>query len=248
VVRYVRELERGKKDEEEGKDEEKEGDKKGARVLGVSVESVLFETFDEASGARRLPESEREWRLREVEGEMKRKSRRVERVARISASEQLPAGKYTFNKARLFPTSRRPERRELSEEGKEVIGRWFEESGICLFEGLSDSQVQEARRILYTWRDVFEDDICKIRRTDLIEHAIDLVPGARPFRAKTPLWSDREMKFAEKLLPQMEQAGVICRFDGPWGHRTKFPPRSASHPEKGLRMVHNFHTGQQIHS
>jgi hypothetical protein len=95
-------------------------------------------------------------------------------------------------------------------------------------------------RLFFTYKDIFEDDICKIKWTDLIEHAIDLVPGAIPRRAKLSLWSTNERKFADELIPWMEEAGLIDHFDGPWGRRAKFPMRCPSKPEKGPRMVHNF--------
>jgi len=83
----------------------------------------------------------------------------------------------------------------------------------------------------------------RIRNTDLIEHAIILKPGAKAYRARVPLYTEEEINFGKKLLPKMEEAGLIFQYDSEWGVRTKFPlkPRADTLPKKSrLRMVHNF--------
>ena len=102
---------------------------------------------------------------------------------------------------------------------------------------------RSARRLLYTWRDVFETDLLRIRQTDLIEHAIVLTPNAKPYRARIPLYTEEEIGFCGRLLTKMEEAGLIFRCDSERGARTKFPlkPRADTLPKKDrLRMVHNF--------
>ena len=148
----------------------------------------------------------------------------------------------TSNKAQLFPTRRRPERRELSNAPQEVCDEWVRLKGVSIYEGLSPEKKQVANRLVYTWRDVFESDLLKIRTTDLIEHAIDLKPGAEPARAKTPLYTEAELRFANKLIPKMEQSGLILRCDSIWVARTKFPPKPnrPANQEGNLRMVHNY--------
>ena len=96
-----------------------------------------------------------------------------------------------------------------------------------------------ARRLLYTWRDVFESDMLNIRRTDLIEHSMELLPGAVPHKAKLPLYSEEEMEFSNKITPKMEQAGLILRCDSDWGARTKYPPKP-NKDVRELRVVHNY--------
>jgi len=93
---------------------------------------------------------------------------------------------------------------------------------------------------LYTWKDIFTDDMLKIKECDLVEHAIDIKPDSRPVKTKTPLYTEEEIAFSAKLIPTMEKAGLIARCDSPWVHRTKYPPRKKSDPSKGLRQVHNF--------
>jgi len=152
----------------------------------------------------------------------------------------------TRNKAQLFPTTRRPEMRNLISEDEissTEVEEWFASTALQLGTSLSDTERERAKRLLYTWRDVFETDLLRIRRTDLIEHAIILEPGAKPYRARIPLYTEEEINFCKRLLPEMEKAGLIFRCDSDWGARTKFPlkPRAETLPKDSrLRMVHNF--------
>ena len=90
---------------------------------------------------------------------------------------------------------------------------------------------------------MFETDLLRIHKTDLIEHAIILEPGAKPYRARIPLYTEEGINFCKRLLPKMEEAGLIIRSDSNWEARTKFPlkPRAETLPkESRLRMVHNL--------
>ena len=100
----------------------------------------------------------------------------------MSAVESLDeiAKHLTTNKAQLFPTTRRPATRELSNEKQEVMDEWGRESRINVFEGLTEGERRKGNQLLYAWKDVFENDILRIRTTDLIEHGIDLKPDATP--------------------------------------------------------------------
>jgi len=122
----------------------------------------------------------------------------------------------TRNKAQLFPTTRRPEMRDLISEDEissTEVEEWFASTALQLGTSLSDTERERAKRLLYTWRDVFETDLLRIRRTDLIEHAIILEPGAKPYRARIPLYTEEEINFCKRLLPEMEKAGLIFRCD-----------------------------------
>jgi len=152
----------------------------------------------------------------------------------------------TRNKAQLFPTTRRPQRRLLASRemaSEAEIEAWFGSTALHLGIHLNTEEVIRAKRMLYTWRDVFETDLLRIRRTDLIEHAIVLRADAKPYRARIPLYTEEEIAFCRKLLRKMEEAGLIFRCDTEWGARTKFPlkPRADTLPKDNrLRMVHNF--------
>src|SRR5437879_8181853 len=145
---------------------------------------------------------------------------------RIVKEKVLGTTALTRNKAQLFPTSRRPVNREILDESivsTADINTWFESTSLHLGASLNGNEVAKARRMLYTWRDVFETDLLRIRRTDLIEHAIILTPGAKPHRARIPLYTEEEIAFCRTLIPKMEEAGLIYRCDSEWGARTKFP-------------------------
>ena len=140
----------------------------------------------------------------------------------------------TRNKAQLFPTRRRPKLRELDTDTEmTTIVEWFERSEIRIGSALTVEQKERAQRLLYTWREVFETDLPRIKRTDLIEHAIVLTGDAQPYRANIPLYSEQEIKFCQDLIPRMEEAGLIRMCDSAWGAGTKFvpKPRADTKPE-----------------
>lgn len=71
-------------------------------------------------------------------------------------------GAFTLNKAQLYPTERRPERRSILEEPEEVVVGWFKKTGINIFQGVKQGDKMKAMRLFYTYQDVFEDNICRI--------------------------------------------------------------------------------------
>ena len=96
--------------------------------------------------------------------------------------------------------------------------------------------------MLFTWKDVFEKNLLRIKQTDLIEHAIILTSNVQPIRARIPLYSKEKIAFCQRLLPKMEDAGLTFRYDSAWRARTKFvlKPRWEEPPrENSLRMVQN---------
>lgn len=93
-------------------------------------------------------------------------------------------------------------------------------------------------RMLYTWREVFTRDLRDIKATDLVEHAIELLPNARPYKAKIPLWTAAEREYSRILFSDMVAANIVVMCDGPWGHQTRFIPKL--HGSKELRTIHKF--------
>ena len=152
----------------------------------------------------------------------------------------------TRNKAQLFRTTRRPQERqlvEIDEVQKGKIEEWFRGSQIRIGTQLTEKESWRAKAMLYTWGDIFETDLLKIKQTDLIEHAIVLLPGANQRRARIAVYTEEEIGFCQKLLPKMEEAGLIFRCDSGWGARTKFILKlNAQDRVLGdrLRMVQNF--------
>jgi hypothetical protein len=221
-------------------DREMEQDGEGASSL--SVRTVDYMTLNEAEGREEVPATEEGWRHREKLRRMKVYDARAgfaanDTITPSKALDELSKPMH-FRKAQCFPTKRRPRTRELSADTDVAIQAWFDGSGVQLFKGLSGEEGCRARRLLSTWPDVFEADMLKIKRTDLIEHCVELTPNARPVKSKIPLYTEKEREFCNKLLPQMEQAGLIYRCDSEWGARTKFPPKPNA-PDQ-LRMVHNY--------
>ena len=221
---------------------------------GLSSNDIVFVTVREDEGNEEVGGHEGEewdeekWEVRAMH------IRRMEVIKRATAPRSLIepsttevldvlASALTRNKAQLFPTRRRPRMRTIENADLSTADQWFQGSGITIGDGLSEEQRAKAVHLFYTWRDVFETDLLRIRRTDLIEHAIVLDKEARPHRAKVPLYTDQEIKFCQDLIPRMEEAGLIRRCDSAWGARTKFVPKPRADlcPENDkLRMVHNF--------
>ena len=113
--------------------------------------------------------------------------------------------------------------------------QWFQLSEISIGSGMTLDQRTKAVNLLYTRRHIFETDLLRIRKTDLIEHAIVLNGDTKPYRAKILLYSEQQMKFCQDLIPRIEKAGLIRRCDSTWGARTKFVPK----PRADLRPENN---------
>ena len=219
---------------------------------GLLAEEVVFamrcEKFGEIGGTEGKEWNEEEWEARA--GHI----RRMELIRRATAPRRLSepssielfdvlANAHTRNKAQLFPTRRRPKLRAPETADPAEVEMRFKMSGIAIGGGLSQELKTRAMNLFYTWRDIFETDLLRIRKTDLIEHAFVLSGDAKPYRAKIPQYSEQEIKFCQDLIPRMEEAGLIRRCDSAWGARTKFvpKPRADLRPENDkLRMVHNF--------
>ena len=59
------------------------------------------------------------------------------------------------------------------------VETWFVSSGIRIGTQLTAEEALRAKRMLFTWKDVFEKDLLRIKQTDLIEHAIILTSDAQ---------------------------------------------------------------------
>lgn len=151
----------------------------------------------------------------------------------------LPPIKYALGRGDKFPTKRRPELRELSQEKEEVVNEWFELSRITIgAKADTPARIDKIKRLLYTWKECFAESIRDIKATDIIEHSIDLESDARPVKGTLPKYTAQERDFVNTIFPAMEDAGIIVRRSSPWGARTKFPPKKKGSTQ--LRVVHNF--------
>jgi len=102
----------------------------------------------------------------------------------------------TRNKAQLFPTTQSPIRQQVPDStmvSEAEVNNWFQTTTLSLGDHLTSNQRAKAIRHLYTWRDAFETDLCRIRKTDQIEPVIIVTPGALPYRARILLYTEEEI-------------------------------------------------------
>lgn len=70
----------------------------------------------------------------------------------------LSPTKYALGRGDVFPTERRPELRELSQEKSEAIDEWFELSKITIGpKADTPARIEQTKRLLYTWRECFAE-------------------------------------------------------------------------------------------
>ncbi|KAI2618096.1 hypothetical protein GGR54DRAFT_606028 [Hypoxylon sp. NC1633] len=119
---------------------------------------------------------------------------------------------------------RRPQPRPLGTEPQRIIDEWFDRSGLRSGDAVQTLEQQnKAKCLCYTWKDCFVMTLNDLWATDLVEHTIDVEEGSIPFRLKQPFYSADERKFASRLFPQMESAGLIYPGISPWGAYAQFP-------------------------
>lgn len=131
--------------------------------------------------------------------------------------------------------------RPLSQAPQHEVDFWFETSDITVG-AMADTQERRdlVRRLCYTYKHCFVKTLAEIKRTKLVEHAIDLLPGVRAKIRKQLKYNRVERQFAAVAFPKMEEAGVIGRPDGrsEWIANTLFRKRVAK--PGVLRIVHDF--------
>ena len=69
--------------------------------------------------------------------------------------------------------------------------------------------------VLYTWRDLFVEDVRQMPQTRLIEHRIPTYPRVVPKAAKLPLYTLQEEEWIQENIPKIEAAGIIARYNSP---------------------------------
>ncbi|KAI1003607.1 hypothetical protein K3495_g4597 [Podosphaera aphanis] len=77
----------------------------------------------------------------------------------------------------LYPTTRRPKRREISRESGDIIERWFNDSKIEIGPLCPDTLLPRVKRLLDTYRDLNAVEISDVTPTDIFVHRVRLVPG-----------------------------------------------------------------------
>jgi len=152
----------------------------------------------------------------------------------------------TRNKVQLFPTTQRPIRRQGPDStivSEAEVNNWFQTTALSVGDHLTSDQPAKAIRPLYIWHDIFETDLLRIRKTDLIEYMIILTTSALPYSARIALYTEEEIAFCRRHLLKMEEAELLFRCDSKWAARTKFALKSRADTlpqEARLPIVHNF--------
>ncbi|KAF8463927.1 hypothetical protein BDZ91DRAFT_764444 [Kalaharituber pfeilii] len=98
-------------------------------------------------------------------------------------------------------------------------------------------EARYAKRILYTWRDLFVTSQSEMPKTDL---------GAKLHQAKSRIWIEEEAKGQQENISKLEKAGVIMRCESPWSAKTTLvkkkeePLRVSGEGVPAMRMVHTY--------
>ena len=145
-----------------------------------------------------------------------------------------------FGNMRGYPTERHPinYRREISNASDAEVNSWFEKAQIRFGADVEKNieQQKAARRLMFTWKDLFITDTAKMIGTDLVVHTIPTFENSVPVRAKSKLYTPRERQWMEENIPKLLEAKIIDHSFSPWCHRTKFVPKK----DGDLRMVHIY--------
>ncbi|KAH0607823.1 uncharacterized protein H6S33_002857 [Morchella sextelata] len=139
-----------------------------------------------------------------------------------------------------YPTAERPVNfhREVDSQTSDAeIEEWFKECRTTVGEAAAtESERMNAKRLIYTWRDIFEDDLGSIPECRIALHYIPTYPGSIPHKATNPLYTAEEMAWMRENLPKMCDSGILTVSNSQWSSKPKFVRRKNG----TLRMVHVF--------
>lgn len=143
--------------------------------------------------------------------------------------------------------ARRPIRRLLPSPSDiyltEEAQRWFACSKITLGTLLSSIERIQVIALLYLWEDLFVEEIGDLPETDLVCHTIPTYPGARPYRAKDPIYAPDEVRWQSTMLPEM-MGTIIQPGTSPWAAKTTWVSKKDTAVDAigrwPLRMVHTY--------
>ena len=157
----------------------------------------------------------------------------------------LSPEEYWFGCQDPFPTQRRIERRvwDSSFMVDAVHEQWLSEAGIRIGQHLTAHERAQAIQLLWTWKDVFVDQVHDLPATDLVVHMIPTVPHAKPYRARDPIYAKDEVRWQMTELPKMIGT-IVDRGASPWVAKTTWVSKKETVVDKDgrwpLRMVHTY--------
>ena len=102
-----------------------------------------------------------------------------------------------------------------------MIHDWFVGCQVSIGSRLSEQHRKQAERLVWTWRDRFCNSIVDLAATDLIAHQIPTI-CCKPVRIKNALFTQKEVEWQRKHLPDMLSADIIDWVKTPWSAKTKF--------------------------
>ena len=101
-----------------------------------------------------------------------------------------------FEKRKGYSTGRRPVdfQHEMSEAPEDEINEWFSQAHIKFRAEVEKNAEQRrvARRLMFTWKDIFITDMAKLTGMDLVTNTYPTGDNAVPVRAKSKLYTPRE--------------------------------------------------------
>lgn len=122
-----------------------------------------------------------------------------------------------------FPVTRRPKasRRAMATNYKDAE-EWIAQRENLLGDPVkTESERKKAVLLLYTWREVFVDEVISMPKTDLVQH-YPTYPDAVPRSAKAPLFNLEETDWQKENVPSLEESLEISRCISPWTRKSKF--------------------------
>ena len=98
-------------------------------------------------------------------------------------------------------------------------------------------------RLLWTWKDIFVDQLEDLPATDLVVHTIPTYPEARAHRARDPIYAKDEIRWQTSILPDMI-GKIVERGSSLWVAKTTWVSKKETIIDENgrwpLRMVHTY--------
>lgn len=169
---------------------------------------------------------------------------RLRRELQYLPQERVHLEECTFGYQEMVYPERRPRRRLVPNTlATTEVEKWFEQSGIKIGSFLTTQQRHQVLNLLYVWNDLFVEKLRELPATDLVCHTIPTIPGARPYKAKDPIYAADEVRWQSRMIPEM--LGTIIQSGmSPWAVKTTWVSKKETTLDSvgrwPLRMVHTY--------